>query len=216
MTSLMLLFLTLIFVNNVKANVYEEDSKELRVKRQANSLPLIYPYGGTYKLVMGFSCPVPNKDMVPMSFVVSFQYQFVQFQNISELSKYYIIKEVSREERDANLVGRRDERQAFYTSVVDLMESKGYNGEDCVLRSLCEAAQHPLDEDGLVGELLHILLTPDYGRTEFVEDPEWKETMATYLDATTAGRQMFNCGFIYNKCPEGEGILELISTLEDG
>lgn len=33
------------------------------------------------------------------------------------------------------------------------------NGVDCVLRAICEAAQYPVEEEGFVGEILHILLT---------------------------------------------------------
>ncbi|KOB77106.1 putative rhipicephalus family xiv [Operophtera brumata] len=57
---------------------------------------------------------------------------------------------------------------------------------------------------------------PDYGRTPFDEqDPEWEETMSPYKDAAVAGRQMFSCASIYSGCPEGQGVLELISTLRD-
>ncbi|XP_022129899.2 uncharacterized protein LOC111003602 [Pieris rapae] len=193
--------------------VYAEDFGESRIKRQVNSLPLVYPYGGTYKLVMGFSAPIPNSDKIPINLVVSFQYQYVQYANISELSRYYFIKEISREERDADLVVRRDERLVFYQSAIEALDSKGFNGEQCVYRALCEAAQHPVEDDGLFGEVVHILLTPDFGVTDFDEDPQWKETMEPYIDASVAGRQMYNCAFLYNKCPEGEGILEFISVL---
>lgn len=57
---------------------------------------------------------------------------------------------------------------------------------------------------------------PDYGKTPFDdEDPEWMNAMAPYIDAATAGRQMFDCAAIYYGCPEGQGILEFITTLRD-
>ncbi|KAI8434499.1 hypothetical protein MSG28_012510 [Choristoneura fumiferana] len=76
-------------------------------------------------------------------------YQYVQFQNISQLSQYYFIKQVSREQRDAELAARRDERLV-----------NGMNGRECMLRAICEAAQFPVEEEGFVGELMHTRLWP--------------------------------------------------------
>ncbi|CAK1542051.1 unnamed protein product [Leptosia nina] len=200
----------------MRANIpYEDICESQRVTRQVNSLPLVYPYGATYKLILGMSAPVKSKDYVSLAFVMNFQYQYIQFQNISQLSRYYIIKEVSREEREADILARKDERLIFYRAVAVLLEMKGMNGEDCVYRAICETAQFPVGDDGLFGEIFHVLLTPDYGRNRFDEDPDWREEMSPYLDAATAGRQMFDCSYVYHKCPEGEGVLELISALRD-
>ncbi|XP_045450445.1 uncharacterized protein LOC123659241 [Melitaea cinxia] len=196
----------------------EEEIKEAedRERRQVNGLPLVYPYGATYKLLVGFAAPVPNNEHINLLFSANFQYQYLQFMNISELSRYYFINEVSREERDADLLARRDERLTFYRSVSNMLQMKGMNGQDCVLRAICEAAQYPVQEEALVGEVLHILLTPDYGHSPFEnKDEEWDEEMSMYKDAAIAGRQMFNCGYIYNGCPEGQGVLDLITTLRD-
>lgn len=35
----------------------------------------------------------------------------------------------------------------------------GVNGKECMMRGICEAAETPLHEEGLIGELLHLLLT---------------------------------------------------------
>ncbi|KAG6451069.1 hypothetical protein O3G_MSEX006920 [Manduca sexta] len=162
------------------------------------------------------SIPIQNNDNVALSFAANFQYQYVEFQNISELSQYYFIKQVSREQREADILSRRDERLIFYKSIAEMLTSKGMNGVDCVLRAICEAAQYPVEEEGFVGEILHILLTPDYGKSPFDDvDPEWEELMSPYKDAATAGRQMFDCVSIYSACPEGQGVLEFITTLRD-
>ncbi|XP_068622745.1 uncharacterized protein [Battus philenor] len=197
-----------------KTDSHKKD--DYRTRRQINSLPLVFPYGGTYKLLIGMTTPVRSEDYINLVFAINFQYQYVQFQNISELSQYYFIKTVAREQRDMEVEERKDERLVFYKSVADLLQMKGMNGPDCVMRAICEAAQYPVSEEGLVGEVLHILLTPDYGRSAFDEDdPDWYDTMSPYIDAAIAGRQMFNCASIYFNCPQGQGILELISTLRD-
>ena len=43
--------------------------------------------------------------------------------------------------------------------VTEIHFRRGMNGEECVYRAICEAAQYPVEEEGLVGEILHILLT---------------------------------------------------------
>ncbi|GBP60352.1 hypothetical protein EVAR_91387_1 [Eumeta japonica] len=186
----------------------ESLKSELKTKRQINSIPLVYPYGGTYKLLVGFAEPVPNDEHINLLFVANFQYQYLQFQNISELSQYYFIDTVSREQREADLNNRNDERLIFYKALEQMLDAKGFSGRACLLRAICEAAQHPFEEQGLVGEILHILLTPDYGRSPFQEaDAEWRDTMWEYVSARAAGRQMFSCACIYEDCPEGQGRL---------
>lgn len=40
--------------------------------------------------------------------------------------------------------------------------SAGYNGHDCLLRAICEAAEIPLGlHNGVLGDLMHIILTYD-------------------------------------------------------
>ncbi|CAG9130159.1 unnamed protein product [Plutella xylostella] len=191
------------------------DDEHYRTKRQLNSLPIVYPYGGTIRFILGFVMPVPNEDMIGVIFGASFLYQYNQIQNISDISKYYPIKTISREQREAEWDRRRDERLTFYKAVEELLNVKGFHGRECVLRAICEAAQFPLEHEALFGEILHIILTPNYGRSALEDDASWWSSMGDYVDAYTAGRQMFSCHYLYSGCPEGEGLLELVSLLKD-
>ncbi|XP_075979525.1 uncharacterized protein LOC142978824 [Anticarsia gemmatalis] len=194
----------------------DEEEHKLRTKRQINALPLVYPYGATYKLIVGMSAPIKSEDYISLAFAANFQFQYLQFQNNTEISQHYFIKTVSREQREADILSRRDERLTFYKTAAEMMRMKGMDGDECVLRAICEAAQYPVEEEGLVGELIHILLTPDYGRSPFDEkDQEFEDMMSPYNDAATAGRQMFNCPSIYPGCPEGQGVMEMISILRE-
>ncbi|KAI5643901.1 DM4/DM12 family domain-containing protein [Phthorimaea operculella] len=186
------------------AETYRNTTLDLRAKRQVNSLPLVFPYGAVFKFVIGLSMPIPITDGIAVGYGANLQFQYQQIQNISELSQYYFIKTVAREERDLDVQHRADERLVFYKSVASLVDSRGINGNECMLRAICEAAQYPVEEEGLVGEIIHILLTPDYGKSPFEDAPDWDGPMAAYKDAATAGRQMFSCPAIYSKCPEGE------------
>ncbi|XP_072938394.1 uncharacterized protein [Epargyreus clarus] len=194
---------------------FERNVREIRDKRQLNGVPLIFPYGGSNKLIIALGVPMPMREKyINMAFGLNFQYQYIHFDNITALSRYYFIKTVSREQRDAELLLRRDERLTFYRSTADMLDAKGLNGHECVLRAICEAAQYPVHEEGLIGEIVHILLTPDYGHSPFEEqDKDWLEAISVYKDAAVAGRQMFTCAYIYNGCPQSDGILELISQL---
>lgn len=75
------------------------------------------------QLIIGFSAPIKAEDYISLAFAANFQYQYVQFANITELSQYYFIKTVSREQREADIAARRDERLTFYTAVADMLRS---------------------------------------------------------------------------------------------
>ncbi|KAI5643900.1 DM4/DM12 family domain-containing protein [Phthorimaea operculella] len=210
------IWVILLFLVMARSKEQDGMNHKWREKRQINSIPLVYPYGATYKLLVGFSLPVPMKEKISLAFAVNFQFQYVQFQNISELSRYYFYNTVSRQQRDYSIRKKRNERLIFYKAFENLLTSKGMSGRECVLQAICEAAQVPVEEEGLFGEIVHILLTPDYGHTPFEDlDPDWKEAIAQYKDAATAGRQMFHCPSIYNGCPEGERVMEMVTKLRE-
>lgn len=47
-------------------------------------------------------------------------------------------------------------RKVAYKLVETVMNKEGKNGRQCLLRTICEVAETPLDHNGLIGELLHI------------------------------------------------------------
>lgn len=76
-----------------------------------------------FQLLIGFASPVKNTNKVDLIFGVNFQFQYLQIQNITQLSQYYFIKQVSREQRDADLVMRKDERLVFYRAMSEMLIS---------------------------------------------------------------------------------------------
>ncbi|XP_063219661.1 uncharacterized protein LOC134529444 [Bacillus rossius redtenbacheri] len=97
-------------------------------------------------------------------------------------------------------------RGVIYRSLESALSRKGVDGRACVLRSICEAAETPLHHDGLIGELLHTVLTPDYGSSsvELID--------ADYLKAQQAGRRgRVDCNYLYPECPRGFGLLDLFT-----
>ncbi|XP_011693136.1 PREDICTED: uncharacterized protein LOC105453119 [Wasmannia auropunctata] len=81
---------------------------------------------------------------------------------------------------------------------------RGIDGRECLKKSICEAATTPLADEGLVGELLHLLLTPR--KSDTASDSE-------YLQALEFGRDYHDCSRIYKSCLPGQGILDQISKL---
>ncbi|XP_059489976.1 uncharacterized protein LOC132205116 [Neocloeon triangulifer] len=100
---------------------------------------------------------------------------------------------------------RRSSRAAIYRAVEGLFERVGrMPGRACLLRSICEAAAWPVDHDGLVGELMHTILTPSSTR-------ENGPLHADYLAAEHLGRAGSVCGQYFASCPSTP--LEKVSTL---
>ncbi|CAN7975492.1 unnamed protein product [Ixodes persulcatus] len=50
------------------------------------------------------------------------------------------------------------DRAQMLKSVESALNSAGLNGTECVLRAICEAADEPLRHDGMVGEIINLVL----------------------------------------------------------
>jgi hypothetical protein len=73
----------------------------------------------------------------------------------------------------------------------------GGNGHDCVLRSICETALTPSHADGLLGELMNLMLLPSYLLEKV---PLMGES--DYLQAQRRGQYQKDCSFYHEKCPK--------------
>ncbi|CAN7990147.1 unnamed protein product, partial [Ixodes hexagonus] len=62
-------------------------------------------------------------------------------------------KQHLRRARDTN-----QERKMLFLALEHGLGKLGLNGRACVLRAVCEAAEHPFGEFGLVGEVVNVLL----------------------------------------------------------
>ncbi|KYQ53411.1 hypothetical protein ALC60_07477 [Trachymyrmex zeteki] len=91
-----------------------------------------------------------------------------------------------------------------YRLLENEFERRGIDGKGCMKKNICEAATTLLEDEGLVGELLHLLLTPR--KSDTPSDSE-------YLQALEFGREYYDCSRIYKSCLPGQGILEQISKI---
>ncbi|KAK9306595.1 hypothetical protein QLX08_002785 [Tetragonisca angustula] len=182
------------------ARIQGNEDEQLREKRQAlYPPPLVYPTGGTFKLVLGLGVPVQLSGQI-LVYGQNIQFQYPLPENATFFTNYF--EDSSRRRR------RRaswNERASIYDILQRELDMRNIDGKACLMKDICEAASTPLKDEGLVGELLHLLLTPDYGDNLTID----KE----YLEAAMAGRKHENCSMIYSFCPAGLGILDRISSI---
>ncbi|KAJ4431966.1 hypothetical protein ANN_20575 [Periplaneta americana] len=75
-----------------------------------------------------------------------------------------------RPRRDGEVYAlHRKERRELYKSVEGILDSYGYDGHACLLRTLCETRKHLKPGRSLVEDLLHVIFTIPYGEGDEFE-----------------------------------------------
>ncbi|KAF7997911.1 hypothetical protein HCN44_009309 [Aphidius gifuensis] len=92
-------------------------------------------------------------------------------------------------------------RKFAYDVIQNKLENAGYPGKKCLLRAICEASIAPLINNGIIGDILHIIFTPSSSYNENLPD-----------DIVNAERKT-ECANQYCECPIS--LLDLISHFED-
>ncbi|KAJ8688561.1 hypothetical protein QAD02_024356 [Eretmocerus hayati] len=67
---------------------------------------------------------------------------------------------------------RSPDRSVFYEVLQNKLESFGYPGRACLLRTICEAAKFPFTHNGLLGDFIRILFTPSTSLRDDLLHPE--------------------------------------------
>ncbi|XP_021181872.3 uncharacterized protein LOC110370408 isoform X1 [Helicoverpa armigera] len=114
---------------------------------------------------------------------------------------------------DQNAIEEEEEPQRmnrwdFYKVIERMVERYGYSGRPCLLRTICEAAEVPFThENGLLGEIGHILFTPST-----TKDTLSHHTDNEYHAAERLGRETgVSCEDLFPEC-EGS-ILETFTHI---
>ncbi|KAM8703733.1 hypothetical protein ACLKA7_008375 [Drosophila subpalustris] len=99
-------------------------------------------------------------------------------------------------------------RWVIYRSIEMVLQNMDLPGRSCLLRVICEHAALPLThESGLLGELIHIVLTPSSSSDHYV-----LHTDREYLASERFGKRGGNCKAAYGrKCPRCP--IDLVSML---
>ncbi|XP_065562335.1 uncharacterized protein LOC136028424 [Artemia franciscana] len=93
-------------------------------------------------------------------------------------------------------VAETDQLQIF-RSIESILSTMGVDGRACLLRTICELQSYPIMNNGLMGEILILVLTPKRGENDFLRDYQEAEKVGRTRNATAkgCGRQFPNCPF---------------------
>ncbi|XP_018352143.1 PREDICTED: uncharacterized protein LOC108754388 [Trachymyrmex septentrionalis] len=98
---------------------------------------------------------------------------------------------------------RNIERATIYQILESKFESSGYSGRECLLRAICETSEFPLQHNGLIGDIMHVIFTPSTSKHEGLS--------RDVIEAELVGRNR-NCSKYQPQCPLG--LFDLIGVLE--
>ncbi|XP_017961394.1 uncharacterized protein LOC108654497 [Drosophila navojoa] len=170
--------------------------------------PKIAPTPVTFICAIG----IPVGDL-PFETVVSgyaLRMQYFLPNNASEVTSIYLRPQPITDRGNS----RSDDqlgsiyRWILYNGIEMILEKTNLSGHSCLLRLICEHAASPLShESGLLGEVLHIILTPSRSKDHLSRRKDH-----SYLAAERLGRRGGNCEAVFGlKCKRSP--LDLISVL---
>ncbi|XP_055373716.1 uncharacterized protein LOC129607046 [Condylostylus longicornis] len=114
---------------------------------------------------------------------------------------------IKQSRRKAKLLSKY--RWAVYESFEVLLKRAGYDGEACLLRSICEIAAVPFHPNsGLMAELIHILMSPSTSC-----DVLGKHKQNQFYKAEILGKQGEPCEIIFKECQAS--VLEKFTFIRD-
>ncbi|KAH8305636.1 hypothetical protein KR059_004379 [Drosophila kikkawai] len=218
-----ILILVFSFMNFYKEASSLHSESDILV-RKARWLPLIYPRGNPTRLQMiaGFGIPVEDLKVehVVTGYVLKADYflpysakqlrvkdvhgitarrlpeNATIFEKILQKSEEQMGLDPSILQEDLQALGSY--RWSVYEAFSALAIRMKLNGRVCVLKSICESAAAPFDDrNGLLGEVLHILLTPSSS-----VDPLAEHSDNDYLQAERLGAAGSDCNQVYPRCPK--------------
>ncbi|XP_058983239.1 uncharacterized protein LOC131804412 [Musca domestica] len=99
-------------------------------------------------------------------------------------------------------------RWIIYRAIEIALNNSALPGQICLLRSICEHAAVPFDyRSGLLGEILHIILTPSTSE----DDSTNSSANKVYSEAESQGKSGEDCSILYGECSKPP--MEFISAI---
>lgn len=118
----------------------------------------------SFQLVLGFLAPVVTRDRVnwrTLNLAYNFQSQYIPIPNATSL--WHSFTKDLRSQRkmydEQGYFSRDVTRDLIYAAMELFLETKGKPGRQCVLKSICDAAEHPIERRGVFEEIVHLILT---------------------------------------------------------
>ncbi|KAK8738501.1 hypothetical protein OTU49_003909 [Cherax quadricarinatus] len=160
-----------------KAHTSLDTNMELGELHSRQKRTIAFPTGSTFTLTPVLCIPVVNIGDLTAFLDIELPFT-IRLPNVTQVS----------------YAGRMDDdRLGIYTVLIDTLSRFGVDGKSCLLRAVCEVAEAPLRDDGLLGEILNIILTASYGSSS--------SQMYDYVNAEYYGRVYGDCWSAYPQCP---------------
>ncbi|XP_015585055.1 uncharacterized protein LOC107262908 isoform X2 [Cephus cinctus] len=86
------------------------------------------------------------------------------------------------------------ERALLYGTAEDMLSTLGMDGKACLLRAICEVQGHPLDNFGLLGEMLKLFFT--------ASKSPFAHLLEEYVEAEKRGKLHGECWPYFKNCPK--------------
>lgn len=96
-----------------------------------------------------------------MNLAYNYQAQYVPIPNTTYLWQFFA-RDLRHQRRmyDEHEIYSKDlTRQLIYTAIEIFYDSRGKSGRKCLLKSICDAAEHPIARDGVFEEIAHLIFT---------------------------------------------------------
>ncbi|PSN41160.1 hypothetical protein C0J52_05211 [Blattella germanica] len=112
---------------------------------------VLFPDLSTMGLYLAVATPLEDSTYdVSMSF--NFEANYPLPANYTELAIPFVVSTAARTERQIS-------RRYTYRVIEEKLHSYGLDGRECLLKTICDTANSILIHNGLLGEILHIILT---------------------------------------------------------
>ncbi|GLV45051.1 uncharacterized protein CBL_14376 [Carabus blaptoides fortunei] len=130
-------------LNMVNAQVYEYKNWAFH-----------FPPGSNMGLFIALAVPIeiPNENV----FVAyNFEANYLLPGNESETVQY---PPLITDEEEARHTNDKIDRNRTYSVIEAKLQAHGFPGQNCLLRTICEAASSSFEHNGILGDLIHIIL----------------------------------------------------------
>ncbi|VEN44387.1 unnamed protein product, partial [Callosobruchus maculatus] len=149
-----------------------------------------FPRGNPYVgIFVAIAIPLDLRGPADVFFSMNFESSYPLPQNQTEFTYPPIIGSTTR--------------QMIYRFLESKINSYGFPGRQCLQRAVCEATEYTTRNYGVLGDIVHILLTPSTTKKE--------SNMTDFVDAERFAREQGNCKKYRENCKLS--ILNLISKV---
>lgn len=117
-----------------------------------------------FQLVLGFLAPIETRDRVnwrTMNLAYNYQFQYVPIPSVAFLwDRFSRNLREQRRQFDVNGIHAIDlTRELIYGAIELYLDGKTKAGRQCLLKSICDAAEHPIVHRGVFEQIIHLILT---------------------------------------------------------